>query len=132
MAGGPGAAERGEGPFLVRHGDCLVLTCSGSAVGPTYVAGAIEAPAAPTCSTPAPGPEPHAPVLGTGSHFGPWGPGHNTFSHDEDGLGFVVFHAHPTITTRGRCTALRRIRWAAGAGPSLRCRRGRLIWRRHG
>jgi hypothetical protein len=42
-----------------------------------------------------------------------WGPGHNTFSRDEDGLELVVFHAHPTISTRGRCAALRRVHWAA-------------------
>jgi GH43 family beta-xylosidase len=51
-------------------------------------------------------------VLGTGSNFSHWGPGHNTFSRDEDGLDLVVFHAHPTITKRGRCTALRRVHWA--------------------
>ena len=54
-----------------------------------------------------------AAVLGTGSNFSHWGPGHNTFSRDEDGLELVVFHAHPTIATRGRCAALRRIHWAA-------------------
>jgi GH43 family beta-xylosidase len=102
-----------EGPFLVRHGDRLVLTYSGSAVGPTYAAGAIEAASGADLLDPDAWTRSHAPVLGTGSHFGQWGPGHNTFSRDEDGVELVVFHAHPTITTRGRCTALRRTHWAA-------------------
>jgi GH43 family beta-xylosidase len=102
-----------EGPFLLRHGDRLVLTYSGSAVGPTYAAGAIEATAGADLLDPGVWAKTHSPVLTTSSHFGHWGPGHNTFSHDEDGLELVVFHAHPTITTRGRCTAIRRTHWAA-------------------
>ncbi|WP_327002674.1 family 43 glycosylhydrolase [Dactylosporangium sp. NBC_01737] len=102
-----------EGPFLVRHGDRLVLTYSGSAVGPTYAAGALEATGGADLLDPGVWTRTHAPVLGTGGHFGHWGPGHNTFGHDEDGLEIVAFHAHPTIATRGRCTALRRTHWAA-------------------
>ncbi|MGC9669619.1 family 43 glycosylhydrolase [Planosporangium sp. 12N6] len=102
-----------EGPFLLRHGDRLVLTYSGSAVGPTYAAGAIEAASGADLLDPGVWARTHSPLLTTGSHFSHWGPGHNTFSRDEDGLELVVFHAHPTITTRGRCTALRRSHWAA-------------------
>jgi GH43 family beta-xylosidase len=102
-----------EGPFLLRHGDRLVLTYSGSAVGPTYAAGVLEAAAGADLLDPGAWAKTHAPVLATGPRFGHWGPGHNTFSRDEDGLELVAFHAHPTITTRGRCTALRRIHWAA-------------------
>ncbi|MEV6967014.1 family 43 glycosylhydrolase [Hamadaea sp. NPDC051192] len=105
--------EVAEGPFALRHGDRLVVTYSGSAVGPTYAAGAIEARSGADLLDPNAWTKAPAPVLGTGSNFSYWGPGHNTFSHDEDGLELVVFHAHPTITTRGRSTALRRIHWAA-------------------
>jgi GH43 family beta-xylosidase len=105
--------EVAEGPFAVRHGDRLVVTYSGSAVGSTYAVGAIEARSGADLLDPGAWTKAPAPVLCTGSNFSHWGPGHNTFSRDEDGLELVVFHAHPTITTRGRCTALRRVHWAA-------------------
>lgn len=105
--------EVAEGPFALRHGERLVVTYSGSQVGPTYAAGAIEARSGSDLLDPGAWTKASAPLLGTGSNFSQWGPGHNTFSRDEDGLELVAFHAHPTITTRGRCTALRRIHWAA-------------------
>jgi len=105
--------EVAEGPFALRHCDRLVVTYSGSAVGPTYAVGAIEAGSGADLLDPSVWTKANAPLLGTGSDFSHWGPGHNTFSRDEDGLELVVFHAHPTITTRGRCTALRRVHWAA-------------------
>jgi GH43 family beta-xylosidase len=105
--------EVAEGPFALRHGDRIVVTYSGSAVGPTYAVGAIEARSGTDLLDPAAWAKAHAPVLGTGSAFSHWGPGHNTFSRDEDGLELVVFHAHPTMSARGRCTALRRVHWAA-------------------
>jgi len=105
--------EVAEGPFALRHGDRLVVTYSGSAVGPTYAVGAIEARSGADLLDPRTWTKAPTPVLGTGSNFTQWGPGHNTFSRDEDGLELVVFHAHPTPTTRGRCAALRRIHWAA-------------------
>lgn len=105
--------EVAEGAFALRHGDRLILTYSGSQVGPTYAVGAIEARSGADLLDPDVWTKSAAPVLSTGSNFSHWAPGHNTFSRDEDGLELVVFHAHPTITTRGRCTALRRIHWAA-------------------
>jgi GH43 family beta-xylosidase len=105
--------EVAEGAFALRHGDRLVVTYSGSAVGPTYAVGAIEARSGADLLDPTAWAKASAPVLGTGSNFNQWGPGHNTFSRDEDGLELVVFHAHPAITRRGRCAALRRIHWAA-------------------
>jgi GH43 family beta-xylosidase len=105
--------EVAEGPFALRHGDRLVVTYSGSQVGPTYATGAIEARTGADLLDPGAWTKAAAPVLGTGSHFSHWGPGHNTFSRDEDGLELVVFHAHPAIGTRGRCAALRRVHWAA-------------------
>jgi hypothetical protein len=78
-------------------------------VGPTYAVGAIEARSGADLLDPRAWTKAPAPVLGTGSNFNQWGPGHNTFSRDEDGLELVVFHAHPTITARGRCAALRRV-----------------------
>lgn len=105
--------EVAEGAFALRHGDRLVVTYSGSAVGPTYAVGAIEARSGADLLDPGVWTKASAPVLTTGSNFSYWGPGHNTFSRDEDGLELVVFHAHPSISTRGRCTALRRVHWAA-------------------
>jgi GH43 family beta-xylosidase len=105
--------EVAEGPFALRHGERLVLTYSGSAVGPTYAVGVIEARSGADLLDPGAWTKAHTPVLCTGSNFSHWGPGHNTFSRDENGLELVVFHAHPTITTRGRCAALRRVHWAA-------------------
>jgi GH43 family beta-xylosidase len=105
--------EVAEGPFALRHGDRPVVTYSGSAVGPTYAVGAIEARSGADLLDPSAWTMATTPVLSTGSNFSHLGPGHNTFSRDEEGLDLVVFHAHPTTIARGRCTALRRIHWAA-------------------
>jgi GH43 family beta-xylosidase len=105
--------EVAEGAFAVRRDDRLLVTYSGSQVGPTYAAGVLEARSGADLLDPEVWTKSAAPVLCTGSNFSQWGPGHNTFTRDEDGLELVVFHAHPAITTRGRCAALRRIHWAA-------------------
>ena len=64
-----------EGPFAVRHGDRVVVTYSGSAVGPTYAVGAIEARSGTDLLDPGAWTKSPTPVLGTGSGFSHWGPG---------------------------------------------------------
>jgi GH43 family beta-xylosidase len=105
--------EVAEGAFALRHGDRIVVTYSGSAVGPTYAVGVLEARSGADLLRPDAWTKAAAPILCTSANFSQWGPGHNTFSRDEDGVELVVFHAHPTLTTRGRCSALRRVHWAA-------------------
>jgi GH43 family beta-xylosidase len=59
--------EVAEGAFALRHGDRLVVTYSGSAVGPTYAVGAIEARSGADLLDPTAWAKANAPVLGTRS-----------------------------------------------------------------
>ncbi|MEV4111214.1 family 43 glycosylhydrolase [Nonomuraea sp. NPDC049695] len=112
-------ANVAEGPFVVRHGDRIVMTYSGSAVGPTYVMGLATAASGGDLLDPANWTKLNAPVLATDPRTGEWGPGHNTFSHDEDGLPLVVYHALTAPDAKGRNTAIRRVHWAADGRPVL-------------
>ncbi|WP_433440784.1 family 43 glycosylhydrolase [Nonomuraea sp. CA-141351] len=108
-----------EGPFVVRHGDRIVMTYSGSAVGPTYVVGLATAASGSDLLDPENWTKLNSPVLATDARTGQWGPGHNTFSHDEDGLPLVVYHALTAPAAQGRSTAVRRVHWAADGRPVL-------------
>lgn len=65
--------EVAEGPFALRHGDRLVVTYSGSAVGPTYAAGAIEARSGADLLDASVWTKATAPLLATSSNFNHWG-----------------------------------------------------------
>ncbi|NUT53844.1 MAG: family 43 glycosylhydrolase [Saccharothrix sp.] len=107
-----------EGPFVVEHDGTLWMTYSGSAVGPTYVTGAAHARVGADLTDPAAWTKLNHPVLKTDTTIDMWGPGHNSFSTDEDGNLLIVFHAK--LGAGGtRDVAVRRVHWAADGLPVL-------------
>lgn len=110
-------AHVAEGPFLLQHGDTVYLTYAGSAVGPTYVSGMLIADADADLLDPASWRKVGYPVLKTDPDAGEWGPGHNSFFTDRDGIQHIAYHAMSSPDRPGRHTALRTVRWGADGMP---------------
>lgn len=108
-----------EGAFVVQRDGVVYMTYSGSAVGPTYVTGLVFARDDADLLDPQSWTKLNYPVLKTDVEIGQWGPGHNSFTHDEDGNLLVVYHAKDTPTTRERHTGIRRVHWASDGMPIL-------------
>jgi GH43 family beta-xylosidase len=88
-------------------------------VGPTYVTGLVTAPVGADLTAPGAWTKLNYPVLKTDVAIGEWGPGHNIFTHDEDGNLLLVYHAKSGPRTPDRHTGLRRVHWAADGMPIL-------------
>ncbi|MGI5158840.1 family 43 glycosylhydrolase [Microbispora sp. CA-102843] len=107
-----------EGPFVVEHDGVLSMTYSGSGVGPTYVVGLLTAKVGADLTRADSWSKLNYPVLKTDTTINVWGPGHNSFSYDEDGNLLIVFHAK--LGSGGsRDVAVRRVHWAADGMPIL-------------
>lgn len=111
-----------EGPFFIRHGDTLNVTFSGSATDHTYTTGRLTAPAGADLLDPAVWTIDNYPVLKSDWNRTPreLGPGHNSFSEDEDGNEIFVFHARDDLSTGSpRDSNIRRVHWTADGYPIL-------------
>ncbi len=111
-----------EGPYLIRHGDVLNVTFSGSATDHTYATGRMTARTGADLLDPASWTTDNYPVLKSDWTRTPieLGPGHNSFTVDEDGKEIVVFHARDNLSTNsGRDTQIRRVHWTADGYPIL-------------
>ncbi|MEI5676382.1 MULTISPECIES: family 43 glycosylhydrolase [unclassified Nocardioides] len=106
-----------EAPYVVRHGDTMYLTYSGSATDNTYVVGLLTAPAGADLTDPAVWTKHVYPVLKSDPSIQQTGPGHSMFSVDEDGNDILVYHAKNNGGSRD--AAVRRIHWAADGMPIL-------------
>ena len=114
-----------EGPYLLRHGDELFVTVSGSSTGMSdlYAVGLLRAKAGSDLLNPASWDFWPYPLLTRESVPGEFGPGHNNFVRDpETGDDLMVYHAVPH-DARGRTLhrhpAMRRVHWAASGLPYL-------------
>ena len=114
-----------EGPYLLRHGDNLFVTVSGSSTGMAdlYAVGLLRAKAGSDLLNPASWDFWPYPLLTKESVPGEFGPGHNNFVRDpETGDDLMVYHAVPHDAqgrTLRRHPAMRRVHWAASGLPYL-------------
>lgn len=114
-----------EGPYLLRHGDELFVTVSGSSTGMSdlYAVGLLRARAGSDLLQPSAWDWWPYPLLTKESVPGEFGPGHNAFFKDpETGDDVMVYHAVPhdeAGRTMHRHPALRRVHWAASGLPYL-------------
>ncbi|MBW3093459.1 family 43 glycosylhydrolase [Bifidobacterium sp. 82T10] len=117
--------EVDEGPYLLRHGDDLFVTVSGSSTGlaDLYCVGLLHAKTDSDLLDPASWHELGYPILTKESVPGEYGPGHNSFVTDPDtGDDLLVYHAVPhdeRNVAQGRHTGIRRVHWAASGYPYL-------------
>lgn len=81
-----------EGPGVVHHAGKIFLTYSGSETGVCYCMGMLSADEDADLLDPRSWSKERYPVLGTDDAFGIYGPGHNTFTEDEEGNTILVYH----------------------------------------
>ena len=82
-----------EGPGIIRRGDNIYLTFSASEIGADYCIGMLSAKSGTDLLDPLSWKKDRYPVLRTDESKGVYGPGHNSFTVDEDGNDIMVYHA---------------------------------------
>jgi len=90
-----------EGPSCLIHDGNLYLTYSGSATDERYAMGLLTLRAGENPLNAAAWRKSPVPVLVTEEENGLYGPGHNSFTVDEEGRDLLVFHARPYPGFRG-------------------------------
>lgn len=117
--------EVDEGPYLLRHGDDLFVTVSGSSTGMTdlYNVGLLRAKTGTDLLNPTSWEWWPYPLLTKESVPGQYGPGHNSFVKDSDtGDDLMVYHAVPHDAqdrSLNRQPGIRRVHWASTGLPYL-------------
>ena len=82
-----------EGPAVLRHDGKLYLTFSASATGSCYCMGLLTADEDSDLLDPRSWRKDRWPVMTTDEAKGIYGPGHNSFTKDEQGRDIMVYHA---------------------------------------
>ncbi len=114
-----------EAPYLLRHGDDLFVTISGSSTGMAdlYATGIMQAHCGDDLTDPGVWRRIGYPLLTKESVPGEYGPGHNNFVIDhETGDTLMVYHAVPhddQDRTLGRQPYVRRVHWSKAGYPYL-------------
>lgn len=85
-----------EGPSVVKKNGKLFLTYSASDTGPAYCMGMLTADENSDLLDPLSWKKERYPVLKTDEAKGIYGPGHNSFTKDEEGQDIMVYHARVT------------------------------------
>ena len=82
-----------EGPAVIRKNGRIFLTFSASETGTAYCIGMMTADENSDLTDPRSWTKSRYPVLESAPGIGIYGPGHNSFTVDEDGKDIMVFHA---------------------------------------
>ena len=113
-----------EGPGCLIHDGRLYMTYSGSATDERYAMGLLALKAGGDPLNAADWEKSAKPVMVTEEKNGLYGPGHNSFTKDEDGNDILVFHARPYPGFRGSALSdpnrhcfLRKIRYNDAGEP---------------
>ena len=116
-----------EGPAVLKHGGKIWLTYSASGTGSCYCVGMLCADVDSDLLDPASWTKWRQPVLKTDPEKGLYGPGHNSFTTDEDGNDIMVYHARTYDGIRAadplwdpnRHAHLLKVRFAADGTPQF-------------
>lgn len=107
-----------EGPGVVRRGGKLYLTYSASETGVDYCVGMLTADEDADLLDPRSWKKERYPVLKTDESLEIYGPGHNSFTKDEEGNDIIVYHARKESVIVGdplynpnRHAMLMKVRW---------------------
>lgn len=123
--------ERGEfwvneGPAVIHRNGKLYMTFSASDTGPSYCVGLMYANEDADLLDPASWTKERFPVLAMDEEAGIYGPGHNSFTVDEDGNDILVYHARFEKEIEGdplynpnRHTCLMKIKWGKDGKPQF-------------
>jgi GH43 family beta-xylosidase len=110
-----------EGPAVIQRDDKIFLTYSASDTGIYYCMGMLEADLGSDLLDPGSWKKERYPVLSSSEKYGIYGPGHNSFTVDEEGRDILVYHARTETEIEGdplynpnRHTMLMPVRWKDG------------------
>lgn len=113
-----------EGPAVIKHDGRIYLTYSASDTGVNYCMGMLSVDEEAELLDPHMWSKKRYPVLATDESKGIYGPGHNSFTVDENGEPVVVFHARTEREITGdplynpnRHAMYRRITWNEAGEP---------------
>lgn len=90
-----------EGPFVIKKNGKIFLTYSASDTGPAYCVGMLTATEGDDLLDPLSWKKERYPVLQTDESKGIYGPGHNSFTKDEEGNDVMIYHARVTSEMEG-------------------------------
>ena len=82
-----------EGPGIIKHNGKIFMTYSASETGIQYCVGMLTADEDADLLDPRSWTKERYPVLATNEEKGIYGPGHNSFTKDEEGNDIIVYHA---------------------------------------
>lgn len=118
-----------EGPAVLKHDGKIFVCYSAAGTGPEYCVGLLTANADADLMNLASWEKSDTPVLSSVDLNGEYGPGHNSFTVDEDGNAVFVYHARSEECFQGECGF-------AGQDPLVDpCRHARLrkvLWSKDG
>lgn len=113
-----------EGPAVIKRGGKIYLTYSASETGIAYCMGMLTADENSDLLDPASWTKERYPVLASCEEKGIYGPGHNSFTTDEEGNDILVYHARTEKEIEGdplynpnRHAMLMKIRWDENGKP---------------
>jgi GH43 family beta-xylosidase len=107
-----------EGPFPLIRGDKLFLTFSGAAIDATYCVGLLAADKGADLLNPENWQKLNYPLLTSRSMPGEYGPGHNSYVVDDNGVYWNAYHARPGVEGP-RSSGLRRVHFDIDGYPVL-------------
>lgn len=116
-----------EGPAVLKHNGKVYLTYSASDTGANYCMGMLTLDGKGDPLDPRSWEKNPVPVLKTDEKKGIYGPGHNSFSVDDEGNAVVIFHARTEKEIVGdplddpnRHAMYRKVLWKKNGEPSFR------------
>lgn len=107
-----------EGPYALEKNGQLMLTYAAGAIDTTYTVGLLKPVMGSDILNPANWRKNNYPLMSSGSVEGEFGPGHNSYVTDENGLTWNFYHMHPGIE-EPRCSAVRRTHFDVDGEPML-------------
>lgn len=113
-----------EGPGIIKHNGKIYMTYSASETGIQYCVGMLSADEDADLLDPKSWTKERYPVLTTNEEKGIYGPGHNSFTKDEEGNDIIVYHARTEAEIVGnplynpnRHAMLMKIKWSEDNRP---------------
>lgn len=113
-----------EGPAVIKHDGRIFITYSASATGECYCMGMLSIGEDEDLLDPRAWKKEKKPVLSSDREKGFFGPGHNSFTKDEEGRDICVFHARTYSEIKGdplydpnRHTMLMEVKWDGDGYP---------------
>ena len=113
-----------EGPGIIKHNGKIFMTYSASETGIQYCVGMLTADEDADLLDPRSWTKERYPVLATNEEKGIYGPGHNSFTKDEEGNDIIVYHARTEAEIEGnplynpnRHAMLMKVKWSEDGRP---------------